>query len=83
MALIEIINDQSRKASFIESCTMLIDQQVAAKNGMSGLALKTAYKVVKGVGPTYIPGAVGRLLPQLFNAPRSPYGWKGCRPGTP
>jgi|GEM_PF-282621 len=82
MALIEIINDQSRKASFIESCTMLIDQQVAAKNGMSGLALKTAYKVVKGVGPTYIPGAVGRLLPQLFNA-LDPLWMEGLQAGDP
>ncbi len=82
MALIEIINDQSLKASFVESCTVLIDQQVATKSGMSGLALKTAYKVVKGVGPTYIPGALGRLLPEVFKA-LDPMWVEGLQTGNP
>jgi hypothetical protein len=82
MALIEILKDKSAKASIIEDCTGLIDQQVAAKGGMSGLALKTAYKVVKGVGPTYIPGAVGRLLPEMFRA-LDPMWTAGLQAGDP
>jgi hypothetical protein len=82
MALIEILNDPSLKNSFVESCTVLVDQQVAAKSGMSGLAVKTTYKVVKGVGPTYIPGAIGRLLPQLFKA-LDPLWIEGLESGDP
>lgn len=68
MALIEIIKNKSAKSSIIDDCTVLIDRQVAAKGGMSGMALKAAYRVVKGVGPTYIPGAIGRLLPEVLQA---------------
>jgi hypothetical protein len=82
MALIDIAQQRSTRVSFIEDCTQLIDQQVAAKGGMSGLAIKTTYKVVKGVGPTYIPGAIGRLLPDLLKA-LDPMWEAGLQSGDP
>ena len=30
------------------------------------MALKTAHRVVTGIGPTYIPGAIGRMLPSTL-----------------
>ena len=82
MALTEVITDQTVKTNIVEDCTVLIDRQVAAKGGMSGLALKTAYKVVKGVGPTYIPGALGRLLPEVLRA-LDPMWAEGIQAGDP
>ncbi len=82
MALIEIVNNTAAKDQIVQDCTVLIDQQVAAKGGMSGFALKTAYKVVKGVGPTYIPGAIGRLLPEVFKA-LDPMWAEGLHAGDP
>jgi hypothetical protein len=82
MTLIESIKSDATKASIVQDCTVLIDQQVAAKGGMSGLALKTAYKIVKGVGPTYIPGAIGRLLPEVMKA-LDPMWQEGLQAGNP
>lgn len=82
MTLPEIMKDTSIKTSIVQDFTVLIDQQVAVKGGMSGLALKTAYKVVKGVGPTYIPGAVGRLLPEVLKA-LDPMWQEGLQTGNP
>ncbi len=82
MALIEAIEAKSVRTGIVEDCTVLIDQQVSAKGGMAGLALKTAYKVVKGVGPTYIPGAVNRLLPDVLKA-LDPMWQEGLRSGNP
>jgi len=82
MALIKLAKDETVKARLVQDCTVLIDQQVAAKNGLSGLALKTAYKVVNGVGPTYIPGAIGRLLPEVLSA-LDPLWAEGLQTGDP
>lgn len=82
MALTELIRDTSIRASIVRDCMVLIDQQVSAKGGISGLALKTAYKMVKGVGPTYIPRAVGRLLPEVLRE-LDPMWQQGLRAGNP
>jgi hypothetical protein len=62
MKLSDMINDPSVKASIVADCTQLMDEQVASKNGISGMALKTAYRVVKGVGSTYVKGVIGGIL---------------------
>lgn len=82
MKLSDVIKDKSVKASLIEDCSKLVDEQVAAKNGVSGLALKATYKIVKGIGAGYIPGAIGRLLPEAFNA-LDPLWDEGLESGNP
>lgn len=52
----------------VSDCAQLIDQQVAAKNGLSGVVVKAAYSAVKGISPGYVPEATGRILPDLLNA---------------
>lgn len=68
MKLSDVIKNKAIKASIVEDCTQLVDEQVKAKGGLSGVALKTAYSVVKGIGANYIPGAIGRLLPEVCKA---------------
>ncbi|MGD1861611.1 MAG: hypothetical protein ACFB0E_16795 [Leptolyngbyaceae cyanobacterium] len=68
MSLSDLIKDSTVKASIIEDCNQLIDAHVSQKGGMSGIALKTAYRVVKGIGPSYVQGAIGRLLPDVLTA---------------
>ena len=46
----------------VKDCTTLIDEEVASKSGVSGLAIKGAFKVVKGVKPGIIPDSVNALL---------------------
>lgn len=66
MGLSNLLQDDTTRTSLISACTDLIDTQVAAKNGLGGMALKTTYSVVKGIGPGYVSGAVGRLLPEVL-----------------
>lgn len=67
-------------ASMAKDCTHLIDEQVSAKTGLSGMALKATYKVVKGIGNDYVPGAIRRLLPETLTA-LSPLWTEGTQQG--
>ena len=68
MGLSDGLNDPNKKAKVVDDCVKLIDDQVAAKSGLSGLGLKAGYATVKGVMPNYIAGAVEGLLPEAFAA---------------
>ena len=68
MTLTNKIEDPAVKTAIANDCTQLIDRQVSAKGGLSGMALKAAYKVVKGIGNIYVPGAFNRLLPETCAA---------------
>jgi hypothetical protein len=82
MSIANVVTDQNVQASLVEDCVKLIDEQVAAKNGISGMALKAAYGVVKGVEPGYISNAVQRLLPSILNA-LDPMWAEGVQAGDP
>ncbi|HEY9760955.1 MAG TPA: hypothetical protein V6D07_00445 [Trichocoleus sp.] len=82
MGLTDKVQDQAIRDGITADLTKLMDEQVSAKSGLSGLALKTAYKVVKGIGPTYIPGAIGRILPDALAA-IDPLWAEGVQKGNP
>lgn len=73
---------QDAKENLVADCAKLMDEQVAAKSGLSGLALKAAYGVVKGVEPSYITGAIDRLLPDALAA-LDPMWDEGIQSGDP
>ncbi len=68
MELRDRLKDKNVKASAVADFVKLIDEQVAAKGGLSGMGLKAAYGAVKGVKPGYISGAIARLLPDALTA---------------
>ena len=82
MGLSDKISDQDIQANLVADCAKLVDEQVAAKGGISGLALKAAYGVVKGVEPSYISGAIQRLLPEALAA-LDPMWDEGIQSGDP
>ncbi len=82
MGLSERIQDEAVRANIVADCTKLIDQQVAAKGGLSGMAMKTAYGVIKGIGAGYIPGAINRMLPETCKA-LEPIWQEGSATGDP
>lgn len=82
MGLPDLLQDDTTRASLITACTDLIDTQVAAKGGLGGMALKTAYGVAKGLGAGYIPGAIERLLPDMLTA-LDPLWGEGSATGDP
>lgn len=82
MVLSNILHDQTAKNRVVTDCTQLIDRQVAAKGGLGGMALKATYGLVKGVGAGYIPGAIGRILPEVVTA-LDPMWAEGMQAGDP
>ncbi|MBF2086780.1 MULTISPECIES: hypothetical protein [Thermoleptolyngbya] len=82
MALSDTLSDQTTTQNLVADCVKLIDEQVAAKGGISGLALKAAYGVVKGIEPSYISGAIRRLLPEALAA-LDPMWNEGIQSGDP
>ena len=46
----------------------LIAQEVAGKSGVSGAAIKLAYKTAKAFAPGYLQNMVDKLLPELATA---------------
>lgn len=57
-----------KKAAVIADCVTLIDEEVAGKSGLSGLAVKAAYSAVKGVKPGFVRQVVEKLLPEFTDA---------------
>ncbi|MGB7085609.1 MAG: hypothetical protein WBD47_08645 [Phormidesmis sp.] len=82
MELSQQIQDKAVRENIAADCTQLIDEQVAAKSGLSGMAMKAAYGVVKGIGSDYIPSAVERLLPEISVA-LDPMWAEGVQSGDP
>ena len=48
MSLVEALSDETKKAAIIKDCLTLVDEEVAAKGGISGFAVKAGYSAVKG-----------------------------------
>jgi hypothetical protein len=58
--------------SVVADCLTLIDQEVHAKSGISGAAVKLAYKTAKAFAKGYLQSTVENLLPD-FVAALEPY----------
>ncbi len=60
--------DDAKKAVVVDDCCTLIDEEVASRGGISGLALKAGYGAVKGIKPGFVRSVVSDLLPEFANA---------------
>jgi hypothetical protein len=49
----------------VADCLTLIDQEVAAKSGISGAAVKLAYKTAKSFAPGYLQSKVQDMVPDM------------------
>lgn len=78
----DILRSPESKRQLVTDCLGLLDHQVAGKGGVSGMALKGAYRVVKGIGADYLPGVVERLLPDVLVA-LNPLWVEGAATGDP
>jgi hypothetical protein len=74
MASLEsILTAEEIRPKVVDACARLVDDEVAGKSGLGGLAIKAAYKVVKKVKPGMIKSIVNRLLPEFAEAMDSRY----------
>lgn len=66
--LLEALGKGEKRKSVVRDVCDLIDQEVSDKSGLSGVAIKTAFKVVKGVKAGFIPDVVNALLDDFLGA---------------
>jgi hypothetical protein len=52
----------------IDDALKVLDAEVDSKSGLGGIAIKTAYKVVRGVSPDFLRRTVDHLLDDFLNA---------------
>ncbi len=63
----QIGSGDKREAVITDACTVL-DEEVADKGGLSGIAIKGAYKIVQGVKPGFVRHTVNNLLDDFLDA---------------
>ena len=68
MNLNDVLNDEAKRASIIEDVCRLVDEEVAKQKGISGVAVKAAYRLVQGVKPGFVRNVVTALLPDFAEA---------------
>ena len=64
----EQLSSGQKRHEVIEDACRVLDQEVADKRGIGGMAIKAAYKVVKGVKPGFIYEVVNNLLDDFVDA---------------
>lgn len=58
----EILTAPQKRPQVIQDCVHLIDDEVARKGGLSGIAIKAAFATVKAVKPGFIAESVDHML---------------------
>ncbi|MFT4703392.1 MAG: hypothetical protein ACI81R_001083 [Bradymonadia bacterium] len=65
----EVVTDPARRADVVRATESLIDTEVASQGGLTGMAIKGGYKVVKKLqGGRMIPAVVDGLLDEFVGA---------------
>ena len=64
----ELLGGADKRARLIDDAIQVLDAEVDDKSGLSGIAVKTAYKVVKGVSPGFLRQVVDHLLDDFLEA---------------
>jgi hypothetical protein len=68
LSLREQIGSGDKRNAVVEDGIKVLDEEVGEKSGLSGIAIKGAYKIVQGVRPGFIREAVNHLLDDFLDA---------------
>lgn len=68
MKLSEQLLAEKTRERVVADCCKMIDRHLAAKSGIGGIALRTAFGAIKGISPEFVPHVVDQLLPQFLGA---------------
>ncbi len=67
--MLEVIADSTKRPAVVNDVVGLIDSEVSRKGGLSGMAIKGGYKLVKKLkGGTMIPDVANGLLDEFSGA---------------
>jgi hypothetical protein len=68
MATLQEMINPDTAPNFVAECQALIDGEVDGKGGISGTAVKAAYKVVTAFAPGYYTETLRSITPEMLNA---------------
>ncbi|HKU42134.1 MAG TPA: hypothetical protein VJR89_28440 [Polyangiales bacterium] len=66
--LLELLGGPPKRGAIIDDALGVLDAEVDSKSGLGGIAIKGAYKIVKGVSPEFLRNVVDHLLDDFLNA---------------
>lgn len=66
--LVELLGAPPKRGAIIDDALRVLDQEVDSKGGLGGIAIKGAYKIVKGVSPDFLRSAVDHMLNDFLGA---------------
>jgi hypothetical protein len=64
----EQLGPGDKRQKVIDDALVVLDEEVSDKGGLTGIAIKAAYKIVKGIRPGFIREAVDGLLDEFLDA---------------
>ena len=67
-SLKEQLGSGEKRQQVIEDAMKVLDQEVADKGGLTGLAIKGGYKVVQGIRPGFVRDVVTGLLDDFLDS---------------
>ena len=76
-SLSSVLTDPAKRRAVVDEGVLVIEAEVADKSGLSGMAIKTAYAMVKKVKPGFVGGAMNHLLDD-FARQVDPF-WADCQ----
>lgn len=62
MSLPDALSDPQRRQAVIRDATDVLNAEVRDKGGLSGIAVKATFKMVRGLSPDFIPKTIDALL---------------------
>lgn len=67
-SLDSILTAPDVRPKVVDRCARLVDAEVSRKSGLSGIAIKAAYKLVQKIKPTMVKDVTDKLLPDFARA---------------
>jgi hypothetical protein len=64
----EQLGEPPKRTAVIQDATRVLDAEVADKGGLGGMAIKAAYKVIKGIKPGFVEEVIDNLMNDFLNA---------------
>jgi len=76
-SLVDVVSDPQRRRKVVDACVTLIEAEVRDKRGLTGVAIKGSFKMVKSLRPGMVGMAMDGLLDD-FSGKIDPF-WAECQ----
>lgn len=67
-SLADVLTSDDKRKQVVDDCVVVLDQEVHDKGGLSGIAIKGAFRTIQGISPGFVRNVVNDLLPEFAKA---------------